>query len=64
MLHKRTASPIRIIFSITFLLRKTASCNVVEVKISFIMIILFDVAWFRIVVNSDQIVLQLCHGDF
>ena len=33
-----------IIFSITFLLKKIASFNVVEVKISFMMIILFDVA--------------------
>jgi len=37
-----------IIFFITFLLKKIASCNVVEVKISLITIILFDVDWFRI----------------
>jgi hypothetical protein len=36
-----------IIFSITFSLRKIASCSVVEVNISFIMIMLFDVARFR-----------------
>ena len=37
-----------LIFSITFLLKKMASCSVVEVKISFITMILFDVAWSRI----------------
>src|SRR5438128_2036889 len=37
------------IFSMIFLLKNNASFTVVDVKISFIMIILFDVAWLSIV---------------
>ncbi len=36
------------ILSITFLPRKTASLRVVELKISFMMMMLFEVAWARI----------------
>ncbi len=36
------------IFAMTFLLKKIASLNVVEVKLSFIMIMLCEVIWFRI----------------
>ena len=39
--------PNSIILSITFLLKKTASCNVVEVNISFSIRTLFGVARFR-----------------
>src|SRR6266446_7095641 len=38
----------RTMCSITFVPKKIASLSVVEVKISFIMIILLDVDWFRI----------------
>ena len=52
------------IFSMTFLLKKIASFNVVEVKLSFIMIILLRCNLVQNRVNSDQVILQFAAEIF